>query len=235
MLFRQLVDPESSSFTYLMAARSGGEALFIDPVPSQIDLYLRLIEALDLRLAFVVETHDHDDTSALCELGARTGCVTLLGEQSRAECVSRKLRDGERIDIDGVELRALYTPGHTSDSYSFVGDDRVFTGDTLLIRGTGRTDLPTGDSRAQYQSLFGRLLKLPGRMLVYPGHDYHGRCVSTIGEEKAHNPRLRVRSAEEYEALMERLRVPDPRLMDVPLREDRQRTRWSALAALKSI
>jgi glyoxylase-like metal-dependent hydrolase (beta-lactamase superfamily II) len=234
MLFRQLVDPESSSFTYLIAARAGGEALFIDPVLEQVELYLRLIEALDLRLVFVVDTHEHDGASGLCELGARTGCVTLMGEQSRVDCVSRRLQDGERIDLDGVELRAIYTPGHTIDSYSFVGDDRVFTGDTLLIGGTGRTDLPTGDARAQYQSLFGRLLKLPGRLLVYPGHDYHGRCVSTIDEEKAHNPRLRVSSAEEYEALMERLRVPDPRMMDIPGREQRQRSSWSTLAALRS-
>jgi glyoxylase-like metal-dependent hydrolase (beta-lactamase superfamily II) len=234
MLFRQLVDPESSSFTYLIAARPGGNALIIDPVLSQVDLYLRLIAALDLTLVAVLDTHGHGEASALCELSARTGCETLMGEQSSADGVSRKLRDGERVGVDGIELTALYTPGHTVDSYSFVGDDRVFTGDTLLIRGTGRTDLPTGDARAQYQSLFGRLLKLPGRMLVYPGHDYHGRCVSSIDEEKAHNPRLRVSSAEEYEALMERLRVPDPRLMDIPLREHRDKSSWSALAALKS-
>jgi glyoxylase-like metal-dependent hydrolase (beta-lactamase superfamily II) len=234
MLFRQLVDPETSSFTYLIAARSGGDALIIDPVLSQLDLYQRLLAALDLRLVSAFDTHGHGEAAALCELGARTGCATLMGEQSSVEGITRKLRDGERIDLEGVELTALYTPGHTVDSYSLVGDDRVFTGDTLLIRGTGRTDLPTGNARAQYQSLFGRLLKLPGRMLVYPGHDYHGRCVSSIDEEKAHNPRLRVRSADEYEALMERLRVPDPRLMDIPLREHRDRSSWSALAALKS-
>lgn len=234
MLFRQLVDPESSSFTYLIAVRPGGDALIIDPVLSQVDLYQRLLAALDLRLVSVLDTHGHGDVSALRELNARTGCETVMGEQSNVEGVTRKLRDGERVDAAGIELTALYTPGHTVDSYSFVGDDRVFTGDTLLIRGTGRTDLATGDARAQYESLFGRLLKLPGRLLVYPGHDYHGRCVSSIDEEKAHNPRLRVRSAEEYEALMERLRVPDPSLMDMPLREHRDRSSWSALAALKS-
>jgi sulfur dioxygenase len=231
MLFRQLVDPESSGFTYLVAARSGGEALLIDPVLGQVDLYLRLLEAFDLRLVFVVDTHGHEaEGSALAELAARTGCVTLMGEQTRVECVTRKLRDGETINIDSIPLQAVYTPGHTADSYSFVAYDRVFTGDTLLIRGTGRTDLDTGDARQQFQSLR-KLLKLPGSTLVYPGHDYHGRCVSTIEEEKAHNPRLRVRSADEYERLMDSMRPAHPKLMDLPARPH---VSWADLDMLKS-
>jgi glyoxylase-like metal-dependent hydrolase (beta-lactamase superfamily II) len=125
------------------------------------------------------------------------------------------VRDGELIAVDGLELRALSTPGHTDDSYSFVMPDRVFTGDTLLIRGTGRTDFQNGDPRAQYESLFGKLLKLPDDTFVYPAHDYKGWTVSTIGEEKAHNPRLQVRSEREYVELMRGLKLPDPKLMDV--------------------
>lgn len=235
MLFRQLVHPPTSSFSYLLAAEAGGEALLIDPVPAQVDLYLRLLAALDLRLVLTLETHAHDVTgSAARALAHETGCATAMGREGLTPWVTRRLCDGERLEVAGVTLRALHTPGHTSDSYCFVGDDRVFTGDTLLIGGTGRTDLPTGSARQQYESLFGKLLKLPGRLLVYPAHDYGGRCVSTLAEERAENPRLRVRSAAEYEALMERAQPLDPDVMDVPPRAARPATSWSALAALKA-
>src|SRR4029453_2789526 len=124
--------------------------------------------------------------------------------------------DGDRVGIEGLTLEALYTPGHTDDSYSYLMPDRVFTGDTLLIRGTGRTDFQNGDPRAQYASLFGRLLKLPDDTLVYPAHDYKGDTVSTIGEEKAFNPPLRVKWVEDYVPLMENLNLPNPKMMDVP-------------------
>ena len=216
MLFRQLFDRESSTYTYVLASRPGGEALLIDPVKEETENYLRLIEELDLRLVFAVDTHVHaDHVTALGALRETTSCTTIMGAQSRAECVSRKVDDGELIKIDGVELRAIYTPGHTDDSYSFVMPDRVFTGDTLLIRGTGRTDFQNGDPRAQYDSLFGKLLTLPEETLVYPAHDYKGWTVSTIGEEKAHNPRLQVRSAQAYVELMHGLKLPNPKLMDV--------------------
>lgn len=216
MLFRQLFERESSTYTYLVARRAGGEALLIDPVKSEIGRYLRLIEELDLRLVFAIDTHVHaDHVTGLGELRESTGCVTLMGRESRAECVSRKLSDGERLGVDGLELRALYTPGHTDDSYSFVMKDRVFTGDTLLIRGTGRTDFQNGDPAAEYDSLFGKLLQLPEQTLVYPGHDYNGRTSSTIGEERAHNPRLQVGSKQDYIRLMRGLRLPNPKLMDV--------------------
>lgn len=216
MLFRQLFERESSTYTYLIAARKGGEALLIDPVKEETDRYLQLIRELDLRLVFAIDTHVHaDHVTALGDLRNATSCTTIMGEQSRAECVSRKVRDGEIIRIDGLELRALYTPGHTDDSYSFVMSDRVFTGDTLLIRGTGRTDFQNGDPHAQFDSLFGKLLKLPDDTLVYPGHDYKGWTVSTIGEEKAHNPRLQVRSEQEYVELMRSLKLANPKLMDV--------------------
>lgn len=216
MLFRQLFDAQSSTYTYLLARRPGGEALLIDPVKEQMPTYLQLIRELDLRLVTAVDTHVHaDHVTALGDLRDRVGCVTVMGEQSRAECVSRKVTDGELIEVDGLRLRAMYTPGHTDDSYSFVMDDRVFTGDTLLIRGSGRTDFQNGDARAQYDSLFNRLLTLPDETLVYPAHDYKGWTVSTIGEERAHNPRLQVGSVAEYVALMGSLKLPTPKLMDV--------------------
>jgi glyoxylase-like metal-dependent hydrolase (beta-lactamase superfamily II) len=216
MLFRQLFERESSTYTYLLAPRKGGEALLIDPVREEVGKYLQLIGELDLRLVFAVDTHVHaDHVTGLGELRAATSCVTIMGEQSRAECVSRKVTDGELIQVDGLELRALYTPGHTDDSYSFVAEDRVFTGDTLLIRSTGRTDFQNGDPQAQYESLFGKLLKLPDETRVYPAHDYKGWTMSTIGEEKAHNPRLQLRSEGEYVALMRSLKLSNPKLMDI--------------------
>jgi len=215
MLFRQLFDRDSSTYTYLIARRVGGEALLLDPVRGALSQYLRLIDELELRLVFAVDTHVHaDHITALGDLRTETSCATLMGAQSKAECVSRKISDGERLSVDGLELRALHTPGHTDDSYSFVSNDRVFTGDTLLIRGTGRTDFQNGDAGAQYESLFGKLLQLPEQTLVYPAHDYKGWTVSTIGEERAHNPRLQVRSKQAYIELMQGLRLPNPRLMD---------------------
>lgn len=216
MLFRQLFERESSTYSYLLAARLGGEALLIDPVKEEVGKYLQLIKELGLRLVFAIDTHVHaDHVTALGSLRDATRCTTIMGAQSKAECVSRTVSDGELIKIDKLELRALYTPGHTDDSYSFAMDDRVFTGDTLLIRGTGRTDFQNGDPHLQYQSLFGRLLKLPEETLVYPAHDYKGWTVSTVGEEKAHNPRLQVRSEQEYVNLMRALKLPNPKLMDV--------------------
>lgn len=216
MLFRQLFDAESCTYSYLLADGPGGEALIIDPVREQAEQYMRLIDQLELRLVVAVDTHTHaDHVTALGVLRDATACVTRMGEQSKAECVSQRFRDGETLSIGKLRLRALYTPGHTDESYSLVMDDRVFTGDALLIRGTGRTDFQNGDSHAAYDSLFNKLLKLPDDTLVYPGHDYKGWTVSTIGEERRWNPRLRVRSAEEYAALMASLKLPTPRLMDV--------------------
>ncbi len=216
MLFRQLFERDSSTYTYLVAEREGGEALLIDPVKSELPRYLQLIDELGLRLVFAVDTHVHaDHVTALGDLRTATTCATLMGAQSKAECVSHKISDGDRLKVDGLELRALYTPGHTDDSYSFVMEDRVFTGDTLLIGGTGRTDFQNGDPAAEYDSIFGKLLQLPEKTLVYPAHDYKGRTRSTIGEERAHNPRLQVGSKAEYIALMKELRLPNPKLMDV--------------------
>ncbi|HET9019143.1 MAG TPA: MBL fold metallo-hydrolase, partial [Acetobacteraceae bacterium] len=216
MIFRQLFDSASGTYSYLLASRRGGEALIIDPVLEKVDRYLKLIEELDLRLVKAVDTHLHaDHITGLGALRDRTHCVTVMGEQTKVDVVSMRLADGDTLRIEGISLDALYTPGHTDDSYSFVMADRVFTGDTLLIRGTGRTDFQNGDPRAQYESLFGRLLRLPEETLVYPAHDYKGDTVSTIGEEKRWNPRLQVRSVEEYVALMNSLNLPNPKMMDV--------------------
>jgi rhodanese-related sulfurtransferase len=138
-----------------------------------------------------------------------------MGEQSQADVVSMRVSDGDKVMIEGLSLDVMYTPGHTDDSYSYLMGDRVFTGDTLLIRGTGRTDFQNGSSRAQYESIFNRLLKLPEETMVFPAHDYKGDTVSTIGEEKRYNPRLQVRSVDEYIELMANLKLPNPKMMDV--------------------
>jgi sulfur dioxygenase len=216
MIFRQLFDSVSSTYTYLLASRRGGEALIVDPVLERVDRYLKLIEELDLKLVKAVDTHLHaDHITGLGALRDHTKCITVMGEQSGVDVVSMRVADGDRLDIEGLSLGVIYTPGHTDDSYCFTLADRVFTGDTLLIRGTGRTDFQNGSARAQYESIFNRLLKLPDETLVYPAHDYKGDSVSTIAEERAHNPRLKVRSVEEYEDLMANLKLANPKMMDV--------------------
>jgi glyoxylase-like metal-dependent hydrolase (beta-lactamase superfamily II)/rhodanese-related sulfurtransferase len=216
VIFRQLFDATSGTYTYLLASRPGGEALIIDPVLEKVDRYLTLIRDLDLRLVKAVDTHLHaDHITGLGALRDSTHCITVMGEQSQVDVVSMRLGDGDRLRIEGMELEAIYTPGHTDDSYCFRMADRVFTGDTLLIRGTGRTDFQNGDPRAQYESIFNRLLRLPEDTLVFPAHDYKGDTVSTIGEEKRCNPRLQVKSADDYIALMNGLNLSNPKMMDV--------------------
>lgn len=215
MLFRQLFDSVSCTYTYLLAAAPGREALIIDPVAEKVERYLQLFSELNLKLVKAIDTHVHaDHISALAVLRDRTRCITVMGQRSQVDVVSMRVDEGDRIAIDGVELGVLYTPGHTDDSYCFTIPDRVFTGDTLLIRGTGRTDFQNGDSHQAYNSLFGKLLRLSDD-LVYPGHDYKGDTVSTIGEERRHNPRLQVSSAEEYATIMNNLNLADPKMMDV--------------------
>jgi glyoxylase-like metal-dependent hydrolase (beta-lactamase superfamily II)/rhodanese-related sulfurtransferase len=216
MIFRQLFDQVSGTYTYLLASRRGGEALIIDPVIEKVDRYLQLIKELDLRLVKAVDTHMHaDHVTGLGALRDRTQCITVMGEQTRADVVSMRVTDGDKLTVEGVSLDVLYTPGHTDDSYSYLMGDRVFSGDTLLIRGTGRTDFQNGDPRAQYDSIFNKLLKLPEQTLLFPAHDYKGDTVSTIGEEKRFNPRLQVKSIDEYVELMNNLKLPNPKLMDV--------------------
>ncbi len=216
MIFRQLFDSVSGTYSYLLASRAGGEALILDPVLEKAERYCQLLRELDLRLVKAVDTHLHaDHVTGLGELRDRTQCITIMGEQSKADVVSMRVSDGDKVMIEGLSLDVMYTPGHTDDSYSYLMGDRVFTGDTLLIRGTGRTDFQNGSSRAQYELIFNRLLKLPDETMVFPAHDYKGDTVSTIGEERRYNPRLQVRSVDEYIELMANLKLPNPKMMDV--------------------
>ena len=223
MIFRQLFDYDTYTYTYLIASGVGREAVLIDPVKEQLSLYQQLLGELDVRLIFAIDTHVHaDHITALGDLRSITNCETVMGKQTSAECVSLKVKDGEPILIDNLILKPIYTPGHTDDSYSFVMDDRVFTGDTLLIRGSGRTDFQNGDSAIQYDSIFNRLLTLPKETLVFPGHDYRGMTSSTIGEEQKFNPRLQVNSKSEYVDLMANLKLPNPKYMDVAVPANQQ-------------
>ena len=216
MIFRQLFDSVSGTYSYLLASRVGGEAMILDPVLERVDRYCQLMRELDLKLVKAVDTHLHaDHVTGLGELRDRTHCITIMGEETKADIVSMRVADGDKVTIEGITLDVMYTPGHTDDSYSYLMGDRVFTGDTLLIRGTGRTDFQNGSARAQYDSIFNRLLKLPEETMVFPAHDYKGDTVSTIGEEKRYNPRLQVRSVDEYVELMNNLKLPNPKMMDV--------------------
>lgn len=226
MIFRQLFERESSTYTYLIACEQSGEAAIIDSVKSENERYLQLLEELNLKLIYVLDTHTHaDHITGAGALRDATGCTTLLGAEAQSACVSEPLHDGDVIAIGNLRLKVLHTPGHTDDSYSFVlteqGQTYIFTGDTLLIRGTGRTDFQNGNARDQYQSLFGKLLTLPDDAWVYPAHDYKGWTVSRIGEEKAHNPRLQVKDVVAYETLMNNLKLPTPALMDVAVPSNR--------------
>ncbi len=216
MIFRQLFDSVSGTYSYVLASRAGGEALILDPVLEKVDRYCQLLRELDLKLVKAVDTHLHaDHVTGLGELRDRTHCMTVMGDQTKADVVAMRVADGDKVTIEGLSLDVMYTPGHTDDSYSYLMGDRVFTGDTLLIRGTGRTDFQNGSSRAQYDSIFNRLLKLPDETMVFPAHDYKGDTVSTIGEERRYNPRLQVRSVDEYIELMSNLKLPNPKMMDV--------------------
>ena len=216
MIFKQLFDEKSSTYTYIVASGKGREALIIDPVIEHTSIYTDLFNDLDLSLVKTIDTHIHaDHISAMAELKERTNCETIMGEHSKSEVVSLKVKDHEKISIDGVNLEALYTPGHTDDSYCFVMKDRIFTGDTLLINGTGRTDFQNGSSSEAYDSLFNKVLKLPEETLVYPAHDYKGKKFSTIGGEKKNNPRLQVSTAAEYADIMDNLNLANPKMMDV--------------------
>jgi len=218
MIFNQFFDEVSSTYTYLISSGKGREALIIDPVIEKINDYILHLKKLDLKLVKVIDTHIHaDHISGLYELYKKTKCITIMGDKSPSEIVALKVKDGEKIKIENIELTSIYTPGHTNCSYSFLMNDRVFTGDTLLINGTGRTDFQNGDSVAQYYSLFDRILKLPEETIVYPAHDYNGKKFSTVGEQKKTNPRLQVKNVEEYVNIMKNLKLDPPKMMDIAL------------------
>ena len=215
MIFKQVFDTKTSTYTYLIASAKGREAVIIDPVLENVDEYIQLLKELDLKLVKVIDTHIHaDHVTGASKLKQATNCTTLMGEHTPADTVEIKVKDNELIKIDGLKIKSLYTPGHTSDSYSFLLDNYLFSGDTLLINGTGRTDFQNGSSKDAYNSLFNNILKLPEETLVYPGHDYNGKFSSTIGNEKKFNPRLQVKSVDEYVEIMSNLNLSKPEMMD---------------------
>ena len=216
MLFKQLFHKKSSTYTYIISSGKGREALIIDPVLESTKEYLNLLEQLELKLVKVIDTHIHaDHISGLNELAKQTSCSKVMGEKSQSEVIDIRVKDNDKIIIENIELITMYTPGHTDCSYSFLMNDRIFTGDTLLINGTGRTDFQNGSARDQYDSLFNKILKLPEKTFVYPAHDYNGKRFSTIKNEKDTNPRLQVKSVDEYVEIMNSLKLSNPKMMDI--------------------
>jgi len=215
MIFKQEFDTKTSTYTYIIASAKGREAVIIDPVLENVEGYINMLKELDLKLVKVIDTHIHaDHITGASKLKQATNCTTIMGEHTPADTVEIKVKDSEIIDIDNLKIRSMYTPGHTSDSYSFLLDNYLFTGDTLLINGTGRTDFQNGSSKDAYNSLFNNLLKLPEETLVYPGHDYNGKFSSTIGNEKKFNPRLQVKSIDEYVDIMSKLNLAKPKMIE---------------------
>ena len=215
MIFKQVFDQKSSTYTYIIASAEGREALIIDPVLENVEDYIKLLTELNLKLVKVIDTHIHaDHVTGAGKLRDKTQCVTIMGEHTPTDAVEIKVKDEEIIKLDQLKIKALYTPGHTSDSFSFLMDNYLFSGDTLLINGTGRTDFQNGNSKDAYNSLFNRLLKLPEETLVYPAHDYKGEKVSSIGKEKKFNPRLQVNNVEEYVEIMNNLNLKKPAAID---------------------
>ena len=216
MIFEQLFDTKSSTYTYIISSGKGREALIIDPVIESTDKYIKILKNLDLKLVKVIDTHIHaDHISGLNELSKKTKCSKIMGEKSGSEVLDIRVKENEKIKIENIELISMYTPGQTDCSYSFLMNDRVFTGDTLLINSTGRTDFQNGNSHDAYDSIFKKILKLPEKTLVYPAHDYNGKTHSTIVNEKNNNPRLQVKSSEEYAEIMSNLKLSNPKMMDI--------------------
>ena len=209
---------ESSTHTYLII--SGNECVIIDPVLDDVDQYSDLIKAQNLKLAYAIDTHIHaDHITALGELRERHGCITVMGEQSQAACVSQPIQCDDVIEFADLKIKALFTPGHTDDSYCYYMEmdsmKYLFTGDTLLINGCGRTDFQNGSSTDLYNSLFTILKELDSDTIVLPAHDYNGKLQSTLGLEFENNPRLNFSSKEEFIEFMNNLNLPDPKLMDI--------------------
>ena len=216
MIFKQVFDDKSSTYTYLIASEKGHEAIIIDPVLENVEKYIELLKEFDLQLVKVIDTHIHaDHITGVSKLKERTNCTTIMGEHTPSELVELKVKDDEIIKIDKMEIKAIYTPGHTSDSYSFLMNNYLFSGDTLLINGTGRTDFQNGSSNDAYDSIFNKLLKLPEETLLYPGHDYNGKKVSTLKNEKEFNPRLQVKNVNEYIDIMNNLNLSKPKFIDI--------------------
>ena len=222
MILRQLFDRASSSYTYIFADQSSKNACIIDPVKDNVQHYIQLCEDLNLHLVLALDTHVHaDHITGLGKLRDITGCNTMVGSTGDVSCATEGLADGTTLKIGELSLHVIFTPGHTADSYCFylthATQSYIFTGDTLLIRGTGRTDFQNGNPSELYDSLHKKLLKLPLDTIVLPGHDYKGWTRSTLAEEKAHNPRLQLKTKEAFVEHMQNLKLPNPKLMDIAI------------------
>lgn len=218
IIFKQLFDDDSCTLTYLLADPLNGDAVIIDSVREHLGLYTSLLQSLELKLVWLLETHVHaDHMTAAAGLKELTGAHTVTGLGAGAPCADRLVSDGDTVVFGSELIRVLPTPGHTPGCVSYRWRDRVFTGDALLIGGCGRTDFQGGDAGTLYDSVTGRLLALPDETLLYPAHDYHGRRVSSVAQEKLTNQRLVGRSRDEFITLMNGLNLPKPRMIDEAL------------------
>lgn len=221
MLFRQLFEPESSSFTYLIGCEETGQCVLIDPVLETADRDLATVQGLGLRLAITMETHIHaDHISAAAHLRALTGCKVAFPALEELACADLGIKEGEPVLVGSLSLRPLFTPGHTDTHHSYLleqpGQSRVFTGDALLIDGCGRTDFQSGSAEILYRSIHAKLFALPDDTLVYPAHDYEHRHVSTVAQERERNPRLGAgKTLPEFVEIMAQLDLPYPKKIDV--------------------
>lgn len=215
MLFRQLFDPESCTYTYLIAELATKEAILVDPVLEQVERDRQLLQELELTLRYCLETHIHaDHITGTDKLRQATGCLGIVPENAHAACADRHIKHGEILQLGSLTIKAIATPGHTDSHNAYlVNNDRVLTGDALFIRGCGRTDFQSGNPGTLYDSVTQRLFTLPDDTLVYPAHDYRGHTVSTIGEEKRWNPRFAGRDRSNFIEFMNHLNLPDPKKM----------------------
>lgn len=222
MLFRQYFDSESCTYTYLIASDYGNEAIIIDPVLTKTDYYLKILKEFELKLSVTIDTHVHaDHVTASGLLKQQTNCKIAMSHVAQVSGLDIKLKDNDDIPCQNLAMTALLTPGHTDDSICLAMNDRIFTGDTLFIRGTGRTDFQNGSASEQFEHITNKLFCLSDDTLVYPGHDYNGATVSTIGEEKRLNPRLKSQSSKQYIELMNGLNLPKPKLIDIAVPANR--------------
>jgi len=224
MIFRQLLEPVSSTYTYLLGCEETGQAVLVDPVVNSMDRDLQLIQGLGLRLAYTLDTHIHaDHITAARELKQRVGSRIAAPAFDRLPCVDFGMEEGRPLQVGSIELAGLHTPGHTDGHFAYVAGERVFTGDALLIDGCGRTDFQNGDAQALYRSVTHKLFALPDETLVYPAHDYAGRHVSSIAQEKARNPRLGAgRTLDEFREIMANLNLPYPKFIDYAVPGNRE-------------
>lgn len=211
----RFIDDATKTHTYLICSNNNN-AIILDPVADNVDLYLNKINSLKLNLLYTLDTHIHaDHVTGASFLRDRTKCKVLIGEHAEVKFFDKKLHDQESLIIDNLNIKILHTPGHTSESYCYLINDRLFSGDCLLINGCGRTDFQNGDPTALYNSIFNILLKLPDETIIYPGHDYNNKMVSTILQERLNNPRLQVNNVSEFVNIMNNLNLPKPKQIDI--------------------